>query len=148
MQVSDNGLKFIAQMEGIRLKPYLDSAKIPTIGIGTITYPNGKKVTMQDAPITEAQALEYLKDHITKFVLPCLSKVTVSLTQNQVDAIVSFIYNLGCGNFSSSTLLKKINGKAPLAEIKENLLKWNRAAGKEIPGLTNRRIKEFELYSK
>lgn len=98
--LNDKGRALLIEREGLYLKPYLDSAKVPTIGIGTIAYPNGKKVTMNDMPITNAQAYQYLdfelKDKaetLEKYFL----KKNLILNENQFSALLSFSYNLGCG---------------------------------------------------
>lgn len=135
-------------IEGVVLKPYLDSVKIPTIGIGTTVYPNGKKVTMNDPAITLEQAYEYCLDHLNKIALPVLNKVvTVPLNQNQVDALGSLIYNIGTGGFSTSSVLKSINAREPIGTIQANWAKWNKAGGKVLNGLVNRRKEEFKLYN-
>lgn len=146
---SENLPKFLASpgIEGVKLTPYLDSVKIPTIGIGTTVYPNGTKVSMSDSPITLEQAYEYCLDHLNKHTLPYLNdNITVELNQNQVDAIGSLVYNIGGGGFKSSSVLKSINNSAPIEEIAINWKKWNKAGGHILNGLVNRRIKELELY--
>lgn len=135
-------------IEGVVLHPYLDSVKIPTIGIGTIVYPNGKKVTMSDPNITLDQAYDFCLDHLNKIVLPVLNKlIIVPLNQNQINALGSLIYNIGTGAFLTSSVLKSINTKESLGNIEINWKKWNKAGGKELAGLVNRRIKEFKLYN-
>ena len=146
MNISENGIKFITEFEGLKLKAYLDSIGKATIGIGTITYPNGSKVKIGDV-CTKEQAIEYLKFYMIDMEKQINSMVKVKLTQNQYDALCSFCYNLGCGALKQSTLLKKIN----LGDFKgasEEFLKWNKAGGKVILGLTNRRKAERELFLK
>ena len=141
--------EFLAKpgIEGVVLKPYLDSVNVPTIGIGTTVYPNGKKVTMKDAPISLEQAYEFCLDHLNKIVLPVLNKViTISLNQNQIDALGSLAYNIGTGGFSSSSVVKSINNKESLDNIHTNWAKWNKAGGKILKGLVNRREEEFKYY--
>lgn len=138
-------LNLIKQWEGCKLKPYLDSVKIATIGIGTIKYPNGKKVTMQDPPITVEQAEEYLMDHLVGNCISVSDLVKVQLNDNEFGALVSFVYNLGAGAFASSTLLKKLNkGDKPGAA--DEFLKWDHAGGKRLLGLTKRRQAERALF--
>lgn len=146
---SDNLPKFLASpgIEGVVLHPYKDSVGIPTIGIGTIVYPNGTKVTMNDPAITIEQAYKYCLDHLNKKVLPILNQyITVDQNQNQVDAIGSLVYNIGTGGFISSTILKKINSQSPIQEIEATWKMWNKAGSKISQGLINRRNKELELY--
>ena len=71
---------------------------------------------------------------------------TSNLNQNQFNALVSFAYNVGTGNFSSSTLLKKVNRNPDDLTIKDEFLRWNKAGGKVLNGLTNRRNEEADLY--
>jgi lysozyme len=147
MTISDNGVKLIAKFEGLVLHPYLDQINVPTIGYGTTFYPDGTKVTMHDKSITKEQAEAYLKNYINKIAIPAItSYVKVVLTQNQIDSLCSFIYNLGAGAFQKSTLLKKINAKAPLSEIQEEFVKWNKAGGKVLNALTQRRREEAHLF--
>jgi len=146
---SDNLVALLAEFEGFRSKPYLDSVNIPTIGYGTIKYPNGTKVTMQDKEISKETAKEYLLDHANKIALPAInSNIKVEQTQNQIDALGSLIYNIGTGGFANSTVLKRINSKDTIENIKEAWYIWNKAGGNVIPGLTKRREKEFNFYIK
>ncbi len=144
MKISDNGMNFLIKEEGVILHPYKDSKGIPTIGIGSTIYPDGKSVKMSDPPITLDRAKEICEFHLQKRVYPYLAKVTLFLTQNQIDALCSFIYNIGGDGFSGSTLLKKINSGASCDEIKAQFLRWKNAGGKPI--LLNRRIRESNLY--
>src|SRR5690606_17057986 len=107
--ISEEGLEMIKKHESFRSCPYRDPIQIPTIGFGTTFYRYGKKVTMLDKCITEEEATELLKDISKKFENFINGKVTKPLLQNQFDALVSFVYNVGTGNFEKSTLLKKIN---------------------------------------
>ena len=100
LKFSQGAINLIKQFEGCKLKPYLDSVKVPTIGYGTIEYPNGRKVTMQDEPITQEQADEYLLYHLNKYELPdFLQHITVDLTQKQLDSIACLCYNIGDNGF-------------------------------------------------
>ena len=157
MRISENGIKLIEFFEGLRLKPYLCSAKVPTIGIGTTVYPNGKKVSLKDAPITKEQAYEYLKHDISKFEKDLnflLGKSVVN--QNQFDALLSFGYNVGMDidadtkaeGLGDSTLLKKVKINPNDQTIRQEFLKWNKAGGVVVNGLTIRRNKEADLYFK
>jgi len=146
MKISNKGIEFITTFEGIRTNPYLDSIQKPTIGIGTTIYPNGVKVTMKDKPITFDQAKEYLKHDLEKFEKGVNSLVKVKLNQNQFDALVSFAYNCGLGNLKASTLLKLVNAMPTSDAIFNQFLRWNKAGGKEVAGLTRRRKAEAELY--
>jgi len=146
---SDTLFNLLVEFEGLKLNPYLDTAGVPTIGVGTIVYPNGKKVTMQDKPITREQAKQYALDHATKITLPALNKgLKVPQTQNQIDAIGSLVYNIGNQAFLDSTVLKRINAKDSIENIKEAWYRWNKSGGKITKGLVIRREKEFNFYIK
>lgn len=145
MTLSENGIAIIKEFEGFRESPYLDSVNVPTIGYGTTVYPNDTRVKITDRDITEAQAIEYLKDHVNKHIAPYMPLL---LNQNQFDALVSFIYNLGIGKFNSSTLKKKVIANAPCDEIQAEFNKWTKAGGKALNGLVKRRAKEAELFCK
>lgn len=147
-KVSKSGIDLIKSFEGLMLKPYLCSAKVPTIGYGTTIYPNGQKVKLIDAPISETMAEEFLANDLIYFEKQVDAYTTDAVNQNQFDALVSFAYNCGIGNLKSSTLLKKVNVNPDDPTISNEFLKWNKAAGKPLKGLTNRRIAEATLYFK
>lgn len=144
LKTSEVGLLLIKKFEGLRLQAYLDAVGIPTIGYGTIRYPNGNKVKMGDT-CTEKQANEYLVFKLNQFEMDIKRLVKVPLEQHQFDALVSFVYNLGPTNFGKSTLLKKVNAKQ-YSEAAEQFLAWNKAGGKALKGLTRRREAEKELF--
>ena len=146
---SEGAAKLIAQFEGFKSKPYLDSNNIPTIGYGTVYYENGTKVTMNDAPVTQERALELLLFHLNKVELPDINNhITVSnLTQNNIDAIGCLAYNIGDGGFDKSTVLKDINSHIGGESLETAWLAWSKAGGQTIQGLLNRRKKEFEYFN-
>jgi len=144
--ISPKGLNLIKECEGLRLKPYLCSASVATIGIGTTIYPNGHKVSMADPAITEAQALEFLAHDLQYFCKQVDAYTTDAVNQHQFDSLTSFAYNCGVGNLKSSTLLKKVNVNPGDPTIAAEFLKWNKAAGKVVAGLTRRRQAESDLY--
>lgn len=148
MRLDDNGYKLITQFEGLSLKPYLDSIKVPTIGYGNTFYLNGKKVVITDKPITKEEALEMFKVIADGFARQVEKKLTKPVNQNQFNALVSLAYNIGVGNFYKSTLLKYVNLNPNDGNIAKEFLKWNKAGGQVLNGLTNRRIKESALYFK
>jgi lysozyme len=146
MKLNNAGYQLICEFEGLRLKPYLCSAKVPTIGYGNTYYPNGKRVTLLDEPITKEYAFEIFKVIADKFARRVLSMVKKPLTQNQFNALVSFAYNVGTGAFSTSTLLKKVNANPNDLTIQNEFARWTRANGKIVNGLVNRRKKESDVY--
>ncbi|MBD1919769.1 glycoside hydrolase family protein [Microcoleus sp. FACHB-831] len=148
MQISQKGLDLIKKFEGLYLTAYLDPAGIPTIGYGTIRYPNGQKVKLGNE-ITEQQAEAYLLDECSKFAQKVEKLVTASLNQNQFDALVSFCYNLGDGALGQSTLLKELN-KANYLGAANEFPRWNKATVKGklqvLNGLVKRRAEEKALF--
>lgn len=83
----------------------------------------------------------------TKIAVSGVNRQTnVRLNSNQADALISFTYNVGEGALKKSTLLKKVNQERH-DEVPPEFLKWNKAGGKVIKGLTRRRIAEADLYS-
>lgn len=148
MKISSNGIELIKQFEGISLVPYLCPANIPTIGWGNTFYENMKKVTMQDGPITREKADSLFNFLVTtNFVSVVNRLVIVDVNQNQFDALVSFVYNIGSRNFEKSTLLKKVN-QSDFISASLEFEKWNKANGKILNGLTKRRLAEKELFLK
>jgi len=151
MKTNDAGIAIIKRWEGFRPKPYLCPAGIPTIGYGTTTYPNGRKVTLQDKPITESIALTYLQDYIErKLETQITAALQVTLSANRFSALVSFAYNVGIGALRKSTLLKVINAAPGAPGIRDEFMKWTKATvnGKKVslPGLASRRKDEADLY--
>lgn len=143
MKASDNCIALIKRFEGYLNKPYLCPSGIPTIGFGTTVYPSGKKVLLSDPPITMTEACFFLKNDLIHFENVINKAITASINQHQFDALSSFVYNVGAGAFINSTLLKKINaGKYAGDEFG----RWNKAGGKVLVGLTERRQAEKNLF--
>jgi lysozyme len=146
MKLDKKGYDLIKEFEGLKLKPYLCSASVPTIGYGSTYYENGTKVKLTDAPITKERAdalFQIVADDFAKRVVPLIKK---PVTQNQFNSIVSFAFNLGVRALQNSTLLRLVNINPNDANIAKEFLKWNKAGGVVVKGLTNRRIKESALY--
>ena len=140
---SKAGINLIKFFEGLRTTAYLDSVGVPTIGYG---HTKGVKLGMM---ITETKAEELLKKDLEYFEKKVEQLVKAHLAQNEFDALVSFTFNLGEGNLAKSTLLKKLNdldNPRPMTEIADEFLKWNKAGGKVLHGLTKRRIAEREMF--
>jgi len=143
MKTSQKGINLIVSFEGFSAKPYLDSARIPTIGYGNTYYPGGKKVTMKDPEITKEKGAELFVAVLPTYEKIVNSKVKVDLTQNQFDALVSHTYNTG----GSDTLFSLINRKAADSEIKDWFIKrYITAGGKVLSGLIRRRKAEADLF--
>lgn len=145
-KVNEAGIRLIEDFEGLILEPYLDAVGIPTVGYGTIKYPDGRSVSMKDKPITREQATEYLMHEVNEKASAVESMVKVPLNDNEFAALVCFAYNVGVGALSKSTLLKLLNSKTSKADVADQFLRWNKAGGKELPGLTRRRQAEKSLF--
>lgn len=141
MKISNNGIDLIKSFEGLRLKAYKDS-----VGVSTIGYGHTKNVKMGDV-ISLKTAEQFLLDDIRIFEEGVLALVKIEITQNMFDALVSFSFNLGLGNLAKSTLLKKINSKL-FKEAGNEFVRWNKAGGVVLKGLTRRRLLEKELFLK
>jgi lysozyme len=146
MKLNNSGYLLITEFEGFSAKPYLCSAKVPTIGFGNTYYTNGTKVTLLDKPITRVQAFEMFKHIADKFASKVSKLVTSPLNQNQFNALVSLAYNIGIAAFTNSTLLKKVNINHNDKSIELEFLKWNKVNKKEVAGLTRRRLYESKVY--
>ena len=146
MKLNNAGYLLITEFEGFSAKPYLCSAKIPTIGFGSTYYSDNKRVTMLDKEITRVQAFEMFKTIADRFASVVSKLVTSPLNQNQFNALVSLAYNIGTGNFASSTILKKVNKNHNDITIALEFKKWNKVNKKEVAGLTKRRLYESKVY--
>ena len=151
MKISENGLKLIQEFEQFVNAPYLDSARVWTIGYGSTYYPNGTPVTGRDKPITRDYA-ETIQRHViaTDFepVVNDLLKREIAsgfVNQNMYDAIVSLTYNIGVSGFRRSSVLRLLKQGDKLNAGNAFLL-WNKAGGKVLKGLVNRREKESKLF--
>ena len=149
MKISKQGLELIKGFEKFMAKPYIDAVGKPTIGYGNTYYLDGQKVTMQDSPLTEAQATILLE---TIFDKDFAKFIPQNVNQNQFDAMASLIYNIGAGAFNGSTLRKKVIANPNDLSIEQEFWKWNKGRKNgqlvELRGLTIRRKKESELYFK
>ena len=140
MKTSSNGIDLIKHYEGCETEAYLCPANVWTIGYGHI------KGVQEGDVITEQQAHDMLVEELEEYEGYVNTKVTVELNQDQFDALVSWVYNLGSGNFTSSTLLKVLNS-GDYAGVPEQILRWNKANGQVLEGLSRRRESEAELFS-
>jgi lysozyme len=145
-KISKKGLDLIKKFEGLKLKPYLCSAGVPTIGYGNTLYENGKKVSLKDTIITEQRATELLSHSLKNLEQHVDSFCRDDINQNQFDALVSFAFNLGPYNLKSSTLLKKVNKNPNDPTIRNEFMRWTKAGGKVLKGLVERRKCEADLY--
>jgi lysozyme len=130
--------------------PYRCPVGIPTIGWGNTYYPDGKRVTMEDKPITQQQADELFKTILYKFEDSVNYLITSKVNQNMFDACIVFSYNCGRGAFAESTLLKRINNNPLDPTIRDAFMMWvdGTVDGKlvKLLGLVRRRKDEADLY--
>jgi len=151
MNVSSDIIFFIKQQEQLRLNAYPDGDGKFSIGYGVQTYEDGRAVKQGDT-ITAARAEQLINFHVVKAAAVVNRYITTKLLQGQFDALVSFVYNVGEGNFSGSTLLKVINqNPLNLVEIEVQFKRWiySTVNGKKvvINGLVKRRQEEAYLYA-
>jgi len=140
MRISDNCVALVKQFEGFEAKAY----KCPA-GVWTIGYGHTLNVRPNDV-ITEAQASALLEEELQDYAAK-VAKIVPSANQNQFDALVSFAYNLGVNALGTSTLLKKhLAGDYKGAQAE--FLRWDKAVGKVLAGLTKRRHQESSLYGR
>ena len=139
---SSTGLALTKQFEGCELKAYQDQVGVWTIGYGHTGTDVKKGLT-----ITEEQASILLAADVA-WAVTCVNKsVKVAINQNQFDALVDFVFNLGCANLGQSTLLRLLN-EGQYSDAAKEFLRWNRAGGKVVAGLTRRRQAEMDLFNK
>jgi lysozyme len=146
MKPSQKAVDLIKQFEGFRANAYLCPANVPTIGYGSITWGNGQRVKMGEI-VSMATAEKLLLNDLEK---RAKALEGLKVNQNQFDALISFVYNLGVGAFKGSTLFRKVQQNPDDVTIRHEFMKWNKArvAGKlmELKGLTRRRDAEANLY--
>ena len=146
------GLELIKKYEGCSLKAYKCSAGIWTIGYGNTTYLNGEKVKEGDV-ISQDEANKLFKDTIDNFEYQVKmilgDTLKTILPESAISALVSLAYNIGVSAFAKSTLLKVIKqNKNNLRDIEFQWLRWNKAGGVILNGLTKRREEEFAIYKR
>ena len=139
MKTSDKGIDLIKKHEGFRSKAYRCSANVLTIGYGhTLNVKSTDVITLDEAESFLRQDVEFAEKEVNRHNL--------NINQNQFDALVSFVFNLGVGSFSRSTLLRKIKSNPNDPAIRKEFEKWVYAGGKVLNGLVRRRKEEAELY--
>lgn len=143
MKISDAGLRFIMRWEGTILHVYKDQVGIPTVGVGHVVLP-GEDFS---GGITHQQAMELLRKDVAKCerALNDPGIVKVKLTQNQFDAMCSWLFNCGTGALTRSSTLTKLNA-GDVQGAAEALLLWSKAGGKPNQGLLNRRKDEKRVF--
>jgi lysozyme len=139
-KLSENGLNLIKKHEGLRLKAYRCPARVYTIGYGH----TGKDVK-EGMVITTEDANELLK-HDVQSTENAINRLNLAINNNQFDALVSLVFNIGITAFTNSSLLKCIKANPASSNINYEWLRWTKAAGSTLPGLVSRRKEELALY--
>jgi len=143
MKINEEGLELIKSFEGCELKAYKD-----IVGILTIGYGHTGADVKENQTITQAEAEEILKTDLERFEKGVLDLCKlVTLNSNQFSALVCFSFNVGLGAFKTSTMLKLLSAKE-YDKAADQFLRWNKAGGKEVKGLTRRREAERALFLK
>jgi lysozyme len=140
LRTSLRGVALIKRFEGFRAKAYICPAGVLTIGYGTTKNVRPGQV------VTEPEASVLLQQDLVVFEAAIKQLVSVPLTQYQFDALACFVYNVGSGNFKSSSLLRLLNAGS-YTEVPAQLMRWNKGGGKVLPGLTTRRQAEGALWN-
>lgn len=144
MKTSAKGRALIEQREGVRLKAYLDSVGIWTIGVGH-TSAAGPPHVVPGLVITKEQCDEILSRDLGKFEDAVEKAVIVTMADHEFDALVSLAFNIGGYAFAKSTLVRRLNAR-DRSGAANAFLSWNKAGGKVLPGLTTRRQAERKQF--
>jgi lysozyme len=145
MNIGNKGLRLIKEFEGCKLTAYKCPAGVWTIGIGSTRYSDGSVVKKGQTLANEEAALLLLSKTLASYE-HAVNAIKVDLTQNEFDALVSLTYNIGARNLANSTLVKMLKAGDSKAEIAKQFLRWDKAGGKPLAGLTRRRNAEAELF--
>ena len=140
MKPSQACVDLVKEFEGFRANAYLCPAGVATIGFGTT-----ENVKLGDT-VTEQEAEELLMNDLTEASAAIDDLVDVPINQQQFDALTSLIYNIGREAFRNSTLLRLLNGGKGVHEVGTQFLRWNKAGGKVLAGLSRRRAAEAVLF--
>jgi lysozyme len=139
-RLNQAGIDLIKRFEGFSSTVYRDVAGYPTIGYGHLVLPGESW-----GSITEKEGEELLRADVKQFEKAVNENVSVPISQNMFNSLVSFAYNVGVNAFENSTLLKKLNGADYIGAANE-LERWNKAGGEVVAGLVNRRKIEQEVF--
>jgi GH24 family phage-related lysozyme (muramidase) len=139
MKISKEGIALIKKFEGIELEAYQDS-----VGVWTIGYGHTKGVKEGDN-ISLKKAEQMLEEELVEYEGYINNMVELGLEQNQFDAMVAWVYNLGPTNLGQSTLLKVLN-QGLFNEVPYEIKRWNKAGGEVLNGLVRRREAEALLF--
>ena len=145
MKVNKEGIELLHHFESCKLEAYLCPSKIQTIGWGNTRYEDGSPVKKGDK-ITQERADELFLNILATFEKGVLARVKKEVNDNQFSALVCIAYNIGLGNFASSTLLKFVNANPSNPAIRDQFMRWNKGGGVVLNGLVRRRKAEADLY--
>jgi lysozyme len=145
MKLNQAGINLMHEFEGCKLTAYLCPANKWTIGYGNTYYETGKPVKLGDT-ITQERANELFNMIAEDFAKRVRTLLKTVLNENQFSALVSFAYNCGVANLNKSTLLRKVNANPNDPSITNEFIKWDKANGQPLAGLTRRRTAEAKLY--
>ena len=151
LKLSSKGLELIKQFEGFRSAPYRDAVGVWTIGFGNTYYPNGRKVSGSDKPLTIGEASQLKLDIINKDFAPAVNTLLADeikagkVNQNMFDALVSLSYNIGTGALSRSSVIRHLK-QGNKQKAADAFLLWVKAGGRTLNGLVRRREAERKLF--
>jgi GH24 family phage-related lysozyme (muramidase) len=138
----DKGIQLICEYEGLKLARYRDAVGLWTIGYGHLILKEEMNTLLK---VTTGEAKNLLRKDLRRTEAGVKKFLSVNVTQNQFDALVSFTFNLGVGSLKKSTLLKKLNA-GDIQGAALQFKSWNKAGGKVLAGLTRRRDAEMKLF--
>ena len=151
LKLSNKGLELIKQFEGFRSAPYRDAVGVWTIGFGNTYYPNGRKVSASDKPLTIGEASQLKLDIINKDFAPAVNTLLADeikagkVNQNMFDALISLSYNIGTGALSRSSVIRHLK-QGNKQKAADAFLLWVKAGGRTLNGLVRRREAERKLF--
>lgn len=145
MKASSKCRDLIVKFEGFKPSPYICPAGKWTIGYGFTHYPDGRPVTRDDKPITQAQADAMLITLLAEYEAPVSAMLRVPVSQGEFDALVDFAYNAGVENLRNSTLLRRLNSGDRMGAADE-FDRWVYGGGVRLKGLEIRRKAEHDLF--
>jgi lysozyme len=151
LKLSNKGLELIKQFEGFRSAPYRVAVGVWTVGYGNTYYPDGRKVSASDKPLTIGEASQLKLDIINKDFAPAVNTLLADeikagkVNQNMFDALVSLSYNIGTGALSRSSVIRHLK-QGNKQKAADAFLLWNKAGGRTLNGLVRRREAERKLF--
>lgn len=156
MKVSPKAIEVIKHHEGVRFKPYRCPAKLWTVGVGHVLYPDQGKMPFDQRDSYQLRAEDnrtfskeevdgILRIDLARFEQGVTKYITVPLSQGMFDGLVSFSFNVGLGTLQRSTLRQKLN-RGDKEGAAQELMKYCMAGGKILKGLQNRRIDERAMF--